>query len=68
MSRRHDNGEVTWRELDRRHREALARKYDKIGMLKAMIEEWEQTEDHDHLRDLRARLRSAECQLKSMKP
>lgn len=60
MARRLNEGEITWRELDRRHKAALARKYDKIGMLKAMIEEWEQTEDHDHLRDLMARLRSAE--------
>ena len=57
-----------WRELNLKHKEALERKHERIGMLKAMIEEWEQTGDTDHLRGLRARLRSAECQLKSMKP
>ena len=57
------------RDLEEKHKAAIARKNDKIAMLRAMIEEWETAaNDPNHLRDLRARLRSEESQLKVMKP
>ncbi len=66
--KRNGDGVVMWRELAERHKDALARKYDKIGMLRALIEEYDKLGDIDYTRDLRARLRSVECQLKAMKP
>jgi hypothetical protein len=54
----------------RRHQEAVARKYARIAMYNALLDEWEKRDDadHDYLHDLRRRLHMAEAQLKNMKP
>ena len=56
------------RELDRTHREKMARKYQKIQTLRALLEMWEERPDADHayILQLRAKLRSAENQLAAM--
>jgi len=59
-----------WRESERRHKEAIARKHARIGMYEALVGMWEkqETRDEDYLRDLRRRLRSEITQLKAMNP
>jgi len=57
------------RDLEARHKSAVARKYEKIGMYEALITMWElDGRDPDYLRELRAKLRSAKTQLVAMKP
>lgn len=53
-----------------KHKETVARKYDRIAMYNAILDEWEKRDDadHDYLRDVRRRLHMAESQLKNMKP
>lgn len=60
--------ELGWRELEARHRAAVERKYQRIEMLKALVEEWERREDFGYVRELKIRLRSAEANLLAMKP
>jgi hypothetical protein len=55
------------KEVRDRHREAMEKKYHRIGMLKALLEEWE-PRDPEYARDLRRRLHSVELQLKAMNP
>ena len=64
------NGSVSWREKERRHKEVVARKYEKIEMLKALLEmhEKDPKQDHEYLVGLRARLRTAVANLESMTP
>ena len=59
---------TTERDVMERHQAAIARNYEKSGMLKAIILAWEQRGDADpeYLRDLRRRQRQAENQLKNM--
>jgi hypothetical protein len=57
------------RDLDRQHREKLARKYERIQGLRALLEMWEARPDeagHEYILQLRAKLRSAENQLAAM--
>ena len=50
-----------------RHKEAVARKYEKVQMLRTLVEMWEQKPySAVYVRQLKVRLRSAETQLKSM--
>ena len=57
-------------EMERRHREKVARKYEKIEMLRALLEMHEADPDHDHeyVVGLRARLRTAVSNLEAMRP
>ncbi len=70
MARTINDGWALMRELSERHRSAVERKEARIAMLKAMIQEWEECAEPDaeHIRGLKARLRSEETQLKVMKP
>jgi hypothetical protein len=58
----------TWG-YDQQHREKRTRKLEKILMLRALLEMYENNPDadHDYVLGLRARLRSAENQLAAMK-
>lgn len=67
MARRLNDGERTWREIDRQHKEARIRKMERIGMLTDLVKYWETADDHDYLIALKRRLRSAENQLAAMK-
>jgi len=60
---------TTEKEVMERHRAAIARNYQKAGMLRDIILEWEKRPDADpdYLRDLRRRQRQAENQLKNMR-
>ena len=53
-----------------RHKEVVARKYERIAMYNAILDEWEARDDadHDYLADVRRRLHQAESQLKNMQP
>ena len=64
------HGETTWRELDVRHQDAVQRKYERVGMYRAILEAWEKDDrvDPDYMRDVRKRLRQAQCELSVMKP
>jgi hypothetical protein len=64
------NGHEMWVEMERRHREKVARKYEKIEMLRALLEMHEANPDADHeyLVGLRQRLRTAVCNLEAMRP
>lgn len=61
-----------WEWLERNgssgHREKVQRKYQKIEMLRALIEEWEKREDWEYVRELRAKLRTSVCNLEAMRP
>ena len=59
-------GEIDWK----KHEAAVARKKEKIGILSALVKEWEEHEepDFEYLRELKARLRSAEQNLVAMRP
>ena len=61
---------MTWRALEERHRDAVQRKHERIGVLKALVEMHEADPEHDHeyLVGLRNRMRSAEANLLAMKP
>ena len=54
---------------DRAHEERRLQKLQKIQSLKALLESWEahSDPDYDYLRELRARLRSAQVQFDAMK-
>jgi hypothetical protein len=67
MARRLNDGERTWREIDRQHKEARIRKAERIAMLTDLVKYWETRDDHDYLIALKRRLRSAENQLAAMK-
>lgn len=67
MARRLNDGERTWREIDRQHKEARIRKAERIGMLTELVRIWELRDDHKYLIALKRRLRSAENQLAAMK-
>lgn len=56
--------------MENRHKEAVQRKYEKVQMYRTLIEVWEHRPDADYeyIKDLKRRLRSAETQLKAMKP
>jgi hypothetical protein len=58
--------------IEAKHRDAVARKREKIKALKALIEEWEAVEQTDEtletIRDLKRRLRTAEAQKAAMRP
>ena len=60
---------TTEKEVMERHRAAIARNYQKAGMLRDIILEWEKRPDADpdYLRDARRRQRQAENQLKNMR-
>jgi hypothetical protein len=64
------NGHEMWVEMERRHREAVKRKYDKIEVLRALLEmhEGNPDSDHEYLVGLRQRLRTAVANLESMRP
>ena len=62
-------GYVGWVEMDKRHRDKVQRKYEKIETLKALVEMWESDPDaHEYVVELRARLRTAVANLEAMKP
>ena len=55
------------------HREKVLRKSERIGVLSALLEMWEQVpdpynHDQDYILGLRARLHTAEKQLQAMRP
>lgn len=55
--------------LRRKHQDKLARKYEKIQTLKALLEMWEPNPDaHDYVLTLRAKLCQAQNQLEAMQP
>jgi hypothetical protein len=60
------------REWDRKHQDAIERKYQRLGGLQANLEEWEamppNNQNRRYIRDLKVRIRSIEAQLKAMKP
>ena len=64
------NNHEMWLEMERRHREKVARKYEKIEVLRALLEMHEANPDHDHeyVVGLRQRLRTAVANLEAMKP
>lgn len=64
------NGHEMWLEMERRHREKVQRKYERIEVLRALLEMHEGNPDHDHeyVVGLRARLRTAVANLESMRP
>lgn len=64
------NGHDVWVELDKRHKDKLQRKVERIGVLKALIDMHEANPNHDHeyLVGLRARHRTAVANFESMKP
>ncbi len=68
MSRQHTHWDTAEREHV--HREKVLAKAQKIQGLRALLEMWEENPNHDHdyILQLRAKLRSAENQLKAMKP
>jgi hypothetical protein len=55
-------------DAEKRHREAVARKYERIEGLRALLETWEENPaaDPEYIRDLHRRLHSARTQLKAM--
>jgi hypothetical protein len=57
------NGHEMWVEMERRHREKVARKYEKLEMHEANPDA-----DHEYLVGLRQRLRTAVCNLEAMRP
>ena len=59
-----------WRELAARHKDAVQRKYERVSMYRAILEAWEKEDrkDYAYLRDVRRRLRQAQCELSVMKP
>ncbi len=62
--------EVTRKELAERHKDAIARNYERRNMLRAIIDMWEARPDadQDYLREARRRYRATENNLKAMKP
>ena len=68
MSRKAQSTHWDSMQAERIHREKMQRKYEKIQVLRALLEEWEAFENSDHayILQLRAKLRAAENQLASM--
>ncbi len=65
-----NNGHDMWVTLERRHKEKLLRKAERIGVLRA-LEEMHAADpdcDHEYLVGLRSRLRTAVANFESMKP
>lgn len=61
---------TTQREVERRHRAAVQRKYEKIAMYRAIIEAWEAKPDQmddEYLKEVRRKLNMTENQVKAMK-
>lgn len=58
------------REFNAKHKAAVERKYQRIGMYNAILESWDGRDDVDevYIRDVRRRLHQAQTQLKAMKP
>jgi hypothetical protein len=69
MSKNGADVEDAW-SLRHKHRAAVQRNYERSEMLRAIILAWEERGDYDqeYMRDLRARQRQAENQLRCMKP
>jgi hypothetical protein len=57
-------------EWEQVHRQKVLRKLDKIQGLQALVDSWEAhpDPDYDYLRQLKAKLRSAQQQYAAMKP
>jgi hypothetical protein len=69
MAKKGEHASAQWY-LEGRHKEAVMRKHQRVLMYRTLIDAWEQHDDTDpdYINDLKRRLRSAEQQLKAMKP
>ncbi len=56
-----------WREAEEKHRAAVGRKYARIKMYEAMIDEWEKAQDWDQVRELKRKLHQTKTELKVMR-
>ena len=60
----------TQRDVEERHRAAVARKHERIAMYHAILDAWEESgkePDDEYLKEVRRKLHMAETQLKNMK-